>query len=560
MKVAIVDGYTDEPSRFGVPPYIAPLPRYILGAVLDAGHEATYHTIDQVRGWGKQTRKGRTKVRDQRPDWKLSRISDYDILIIIAGAVVPGRYIGGRPISPREAAEIAERFDGYKVLAGACATFGFPAGKGDPSSAFDAVAGLDADAGMYDLLSSGSWTDRRRELDELDRWSVLGAGIVEQHPYPTELAMLELDGSWGCLRYDSGGCSFCYEVRHGEPRFRPAGSVEAEVRALRGAGAVNFRLGGMADIFSYHADETVRGWRPSPQQVTELLTAVRIGAPDLRVLHTDNADPGMIAAWPKESRSILDSIVELCTPGNVLSLGMESADPNVIDENNLNAFPGEVMTAVEMINEIGGGRGSNGLPNLLPGLNLVLGLPGETKETMQLNEEFLDNVVARGLVLRRINVRKVYRGGRGVDKVKDHGSWRFRSDVMERIDREMINRAVPAGTVLRDLVVEAVKGGGSLARQIGTYPVMVHIPKVMDLHSVTDAVIVGHGRRSLTGIVHPACINTITGKELETLPGIGGKRATRLLRERPFKTWSEVEAVVEDIDVARRLRDLLMLE
>src|SRR5207253_2688473 len=36
MKVVILDGYVDEPSNFGVPPYISPYPRYVAGAVRDA--------------------------------------------------------------------------------------------------------------------------------------------------------------------------------------------------------------------------------------------------------------------------------------------------------------------------------------------------------------------------------------------------------------------------------------------------------------------------------------------------------------------------------------------
>ena len=39
MLVSILDGYTDEPSRLGVPPFMAAYPRYLAGAVLGAGEE-----------------------------------------------------------------------------------------------------------------------------------------------------------------------------------------------------------------------------------------------------------------------------------------------------------------------------------------------------------------------------------------------------------------------------------------------------------------------------------------------------------------------------------------
>ncbi|TLZ60776.1 MAG: radical SAM protein, partial [Methanobacteriota archaeon] len=80
MKVVVLDGYVDEPSNFGVPPYISPYPRYLTGAVTDAGHSWEYLTIDQVRA-------GRP-IRG-------------DILALISGPIVPGKYLRGLPISDR---------------------------------------------------------------------------------------------------------------------------------------------------------------------------------------------------------------------------------------------------------------------------------------------------------------------------------------------------------------------------------------------------------------------------------------------------------------------------
>src|SRR5512136_2771194 len=66
VRVLIVDGYTDEPAALGVPPYLAPLPRYIAGAALDAGAEAVgYVTIDELRAQGRP-RRGVRERRDGR--------------------------------------------------------------------------------------------------------------------------------------------------------------------------------------------------------------------------------------------------------------------------------------------------------------------------------------------------------------------------------------------------------------------------------------------------------------------------------------------------------------
>ncbi|MFQ5885437.1 MAG: radical SAM protein, partial [Thermoplasmata archaeon] len=89
MRVAILDGYVDEPSCLGVPPYISPHPRYIAGAVEDSGHAYDYLTIDELRK-GKRIEGG--------------------LLVLIAGALVPGKYLRGMPISNREIAFVAEGF------------------------------------------------------------------------------------------------------------------------------------------------------------------------------------------------------------------------------------------------------------------------------------------------------------------------------------------------------------------------------------------------------------------------------------------------------------------
>ena len=33
LKIALLDGYVDEPTCLGVPPYISPYPRYIAGSI-----------------------------------------------------------------------------------------------------------------------------------------------------------------------------------------------------------------------------------------------------------------------------------------------------------------------------------------------------------------------------------------------------------------------------------------------------------------------------------------------------------------------------------------------
>ncbi|MEM4412605.1 MAG: radical SAM protein, partial [Thermofilum sp.] len=91
--VVIVDGYTDEPAGLGVPPYIDIYPRYIAGAVWYADRTAKvlYFTIDSIRGDYFSFLKAASKA---------------DLVVFIAGVVVPGRYIGGRPATYEELARL----------------------------------------------------------------------------------------------------------------------------------------------------------------------------------------------------------------------------------------------------------------------------------------------------------------------------------------------------------------------------------------------------------------------------------------------------------------------
>ena len=100
-------------------------------------------------------------------------------------------------------------------------------------------------------------------------------------------------------------------------------------------------------------------------------------------------------------------MVRHCTSGNVLAFGLESADPEVMRANNLNATAEETLQAIRIVNEVGRARGGSGLPELLPGLNFVIGLEGESERTLPSNLDFLRQVLREGLLLRRINIRQV---------------------------------------------------------------------------------------------------------------------------------------------------------
>ncbi len=539
MRVAILDGYVDEPSCLGVPPYISPYPRYIAGAVEDSGHEYDYLTIDELRK-GKRIEGG--------------------LLVLIAGALVPGKYLRGMPISNREIAFVAEGFDGTKVLGGPLVRFGFHDGRFEKM--FDHLARKDLDACVFDFLESGQFSDRNRESEEWARWAVKGAKVSTNHPDFPQPLIAEIDMSRGCARYFTGGCSFCIEPMYGEPYYRDKEDVIEEVGTLSRIGVTNFRLGGQACLFCYNAygiGETERP-EPNPAYIEELLKGIRKVAPDLRVLHTDNADPSVIAAHPRKAKEVLKLLVKYCTSGNVLSLGMESADPNVMEKNNLNARPEEVIRAIEIINSVGARRGHTGLPYVLPGINFISGLKGETKETFQLNYRFLKDVLDSGLLLRRINIRQVLEV-RGSFRVRRHyKEFRaFKKRVREEIDGLMLEKIVPRNTVMKQVYLELKKGKKTFGRQIGSYPILVGMPYERDLNQFVDVIVLDHGYRSVTGIEHPLDINKATLGALASIPGIGAKRAARIVRARPVRTKEDFISSLDDEKVAVQVLDYVKI-
>ncbi len=564
VRIAILDGYCDEPSLLGVPPYISPYPRLLAGVAEELGHGWVYLTADEARAAGivpgHPTLPARGAVERAREKARLFR--ECGLLAITGGASVPGKYLRGMPLSTNEMATAASAFPGEVLLGGPLARFA--AGEVDRfRSLFAHVARLDAEASLFDRLKGGAWADRERTLAEGERWAVKGARLVSEHPDHPRPLTVELSLYRGCVRHLSGGCSFCTDILYGRPDFRDPAGVAAEVAALACRGAVNFRLGGASCLFCFRArgvgkTETPR---PDPVAVRGLLRGIWKAAPSLEVLHTDNANPAVIAEHPEESREILEAVVERCTGGNALSLGLESADPEVMKLNNLNSTADQALEAVRLINEVGNRPSPTGLPALLPGLNFVCGLRGESPASYEMNFRFLKRVASEGLLLRRINIRQVMPTRHRFGPPAFHGDFlRFKDRVRNEIDRPMLLRLVPAGTVLRDLFAEIALGKLTFCRQAGTYPLLVAVPGMEPGGPAFDAAVIDHGERSVTGLPYPVRLNRLSLHALSLLPGIGKKRAARMAVKRPFRKFEEAAAALDEPGLLAPLKNILAFD
>lgn len=227
------------------------------------------------------------------------------------------------------------------------------------------------------------------------------------------------------------------------------------------------------------------------------------------------------------------------------------------------------MKAIEIINEVGARRGINGLPELLPGINFVYGLIGETKQTYELNLEFMKEVLRRKLLVRRINIRQCIplpgtRMWSVGDKImrKHKQLFKIYKERMRReIDLPMLRRIVPKWTILREVFTEKYEGNqATLARQVGSYPLLIYMPMKVQLNKYMDVVIVDHGYRSVTGLPLPLNINKMPLSALMKIPGIGAKRATKIASRRPFKDLSELGEVLHDEELLKKLAEIAVFE
>lgn len=518
--MVLIDCYSDEPSSLGVRPYICPDVRKIFGILKFSKYPAIYLTIDHLR---------ESKF--------LKKIENAKVIFVYGGTAVPGRYIRSMPASDKELKKIGEIYEN-SVLVGPIADYG--------DKKIHEVFG-DVVMGGVEKIFENYGKYLGVHCDDREKWLLKGAKCILHHPDYPRILICEIELSRGCPRYITGGCSFCIEPLSKEFTQRDVEDVINEIKVLFSLRAKNFRLGGTSCIFSYHSRGIGEKERPepNPEAIEKLLKGINsIGK--MNVLHTDNANPGIIAEHPKKSEKIVKLLVEYCTSGNVLSLGLESADEKVRKMNRLNASSEEAMKSIEIINKYGRYSRGYDLPSLLPGLNFIMGLKGESRETWRINREFLENVESNGYLLRRINIRelqeircKAYR--KYIKEAKKFKWW-----VRNHYDKKMLKKVCPRGTVLRNLYVEYYHGKYTYSRQVGTYPLLTVIPYRVKKGDFFDVKIVAHGGRSVTGIEYPLNLNKASLNALKSIPGIGSKRASEIIRNRPYDSITDLRSKLNE--------------
>jgi len=101
--------------------------------------------------------------------------------------------------------------------------------------------------------------------------------------------------------------------------------------------------------------------------------------------------------------------------------------------------------------------------------------------------------------------------------------------------------------------LEMKEGHHTFGRQVATYGLLVGLPYDVPRDRFVDVKVTGHGQRSLTAVEYPFDVNRASMRAIASLPGIGDKRAARIVRARPFASMADLAAALDDPTVADRV-------
>jgi len=447
-------------------------------------HKVNYLTIDDVRLW----KNFHGKIKEPTPKEKtniliynLTRnnaeevLSKTDVIIVILGVHVPGKYLTALPGTLREVIPLIKDLPLKKILTG------------------PAIFGTQLEGGKFfekqDLSYFDEVKDYAVDFNKLEKFVIFGVDILKEIP---DKRVIEIETGRGCK---IGKCSFCTEPIKNKFCNRAKENIVNEIKAYYNIGARYFRLGKQADF--YASDRPI-----------EMLREIHENCPEIEVLHIDNVNPNSVVG--KGGEEITKAIVQYCTPGNIAALGIESFDLEVVKANLMNTTPETALKAIRIINKYGAERGENGMPNFLPGINLILGLLGESKETHQKNMEALLLIMQEGLLLRRINIRQVAilpgtyietHGGNKFLRKNEKYYWKWRDEIRQKIDWPMLQRILPKGTILKEVWTEMYDGNTTFCRQYGTYPLIIGIKGRLPLHQKISVRVKDYMLRSIVGEV-----------------------------------------------------------
>lgn len=497
--IVILDCYTDEPSGYGVRPYLGTHQLHLSEALAFLGLDHYYLTIDDLRycSRGILEDTGNTDLstlnRTRNCDNALSILHQAKVIYTIMGCFVDYLYFSTIPPKSDEVYTYLKDTTAKKILFYVLGTADGIAPDYKDSRLSDLIDRVEygntyrfvvennSAAGSFDLVNPN--------YDLLDKISSFAPPIISQLRYPI---IAEIETGSGC---NTASCTFCIEcVRQLKPTYRAPHSIVKQIKSLYDAGVRHFRLGRQPNFYHYHNQDVY--------QMETLLSSIREACPLIDTLHIDNAN--ILSVITREGVEITKLIARYCSSGNVAPLGVESFDPRVRNAIRKPGTAEQALKAIEVINEYGQAKGEYGFPLFMPGVNLIYGLPKQTPATHEINCEYLKKILANGWQTRRLFYRKMTRPtgisfSDGPLSNQEYQEW-FQ-DIVEDYVLPMQLRLYPPGTVLKNFREVIWKDGDSYLRTLGTCSIRIMVKgKKLEPYDFHDVRIIRNiGYRLLEG-------------------------------------------------------------
>lgn len=343
----------------------------------------------------------------------------------------------------------------------------------------------------YNYFIGESGNKFKPNYDKLRQIAIDSSSILEQLDRPV---VIEIETATGCNR--NPGCTFCIEGMRGLPlQYRKKEDIIDEIKSLYDNGALYFRLGRQPNFYSYKNCDV--------EEIENLFKGIWSACPNIKTLHIDNVSPHNVNS--EEGKRITEIVAKYTTAGNITPFGIESFDPIIREKCNLNGSLDDIHKSISIINKYGKERGKNGLPKLLPGINIIYGLDGQNENTLKHNLNNFKKILNSGNWVRRVFVRKLTSPyGEQFDNYskEDLEEFNFWSKTIENeFIVPMLKKVFPIGLEISELRMEMYKDGNSILRQMGTCPVRVVIlNKKLKLDEFYKIKVVGYiGNRTIIG-------------------------------------------------------------
>lgn len=491
----IVDCYTDEPSGLGVPPCLSVHSRYIAGALEDKNIKYYYLTIDDLRyseGERHLENSFNKRIINTTVNKEMVKeiLSNAQNIYVVMGCFVKYEYVSASPPTFTEVESLLKPYNNRKLLfysLGGNELTRENIRKTVPQDLFEEIIF----GNTYNYFINEKENRFKPNYDKLKNIAIKSASVLKQLNRPL---VMEIETATGCNR--KPGCTFCIEGMRGLPlQFRPIEDIVSEIKSLYDEGALYFRLGRQPNFYAY--------MDCNPEKIEDLFKKIWEECPNIKTLHIDNVSPHNVNT--PEGERITEIVAKYTTAGNITPFGIESFDPCIRKKCNLNGSIDDIHESIKIINKYGKVRGSNGLPKLLPGINIIFGLDGQSDKTLNYNLENFNKILNSENWVRRVFVRKLTSPyGEQFDNYTEKELIEFKkwsNQIENDFIIPMLKQVFPIGLEISDLRMEMYKEGNSILRQMATCPIRVIVEnKKLELDKFYKIKVIGYvGNRTILG-------------------------------------------------------------